>query len=174
MCIRDSSEPGALISVTLGGVTHQAVTNGAGVWQSFFSASEIAPGTYDADITATTTDAAGNTATVTDTVHVDTQVDNLSVAASTVETDGIVSGAEQSDGVVLTGTTEVGSSVSVTLGSETVQAIVDANGNWQAPFAASQIPLGEYEANISVTATDVAGNVATAVSYTHLTLPTKA
>ncbi|WP_415921137.1 Ig-like domain-containing protein [Tateyamaria sp. SN6-1] len=156
-----NADPGALVSVTMQGVTHQAVANQSGVWQAFFAANEITPGTYEAQITATTTDAAGNTATASDTVQVDTRVDNLSVAADVVEGDNIINGAEQADGVVLTGTTEPGSSVMVTLGSQTVQAIVDANGNWSAPFTAGQVPTGEYVTTVSVTATDLAGNVAT-------------
>mmetsp|Transcript_23307 Transcript_23307/g.40435 ORF Transcript_23307/g.40435 Transcript_23307/m.40435 type:complete len:1244 (+) Transcript_23307:230-3961(+) len=156
-----NADPGALVSVTMGGVTHQAVANSAGVWQAFYSAAEITPGTYQADITATTTDAAGNTATATDTVMVDTRVDNLSVSADVIEGDNVISGNEASDGVVITGTTEPGSTVMVTLGSATVQAIVDPNGNWQAPFSPDQVPGGEYVTNVSVTATDVAGNVAT-------------
>ena len=156
-----NADPGALVNVTMDGVTHQTVANSSGVWQAYFSASEIRPGTYDAQISATTTDAAGNVATVTDTVHVDTRVDNLSVAADVIEGDNIISAAERADGVVLTGTTEPGSTVSVTMGNHTVQAIVDANGNWQAPFTVAQIPEGEYTTNVSVTATDRAGNVAT-------------
>ncbi|MBV7409001.1 MULTISPECIES: Ig-like domain-containing protein [Roseobacteraceae] len=156
-----TSDPGAVVDVTLHGVTHQTVTGTNGTWQAFFAASEIPEGTYDAQISATTTDAAGNTATVTDTVHVDTRVDNLSVAADAIEGDNIISEAERLDGTVVTGTTEPGSTVTVTMGSHTVPAIVDANGNWQAPFTADQIPQGEYTTDVSVTATDVAGNVAT-------------
>ncbi|MEL7260448.1 MAG: Ig-like domain-containing protein [Pseudomonadota bacterium] len=156
-----TADPGALVSVTMGGVTHQAVANGSGTWQAFFAANEVAPGTYEAQITATTTDAAGNTATATDRVQVDTQVDNLSVDADQIEGDGIISGTERADGVVLTGTTEPGSTVMVTMGSETVQAVVDANGNWSAPFTANQVPTGETVTDITVTATDLAGNIAT-------------
>ncbi|WP_299623043.1 Ig-like domain-containing protein [uncultured Tateyamaria sp.] len=156
-----NADPGALVSVTMGGVTHQAVANSAGVWQAFYSANEIAPGTYQADIVATTTDAAGNTATATDTVMVDTHVDNLSVSADIIEGDNVISGAEATDGVIVTGTTEPGSTVFVTLGGVTVQAIVDANGNWQAPYTPEQVPGGEYMTEVSVTATDLAGNVAT-------------
>ncbi|MEO0865927.1 MAG: Ig-like domain-containing protein, partial [Pseudomonadota bacterium] len=156
-----NAEPGALISVTMQGITHQAVANSSGVWQAFFGANEIPGGTYEAQITATTTDAAGNTNTVQDTVQVDTRVDNLSLAADAVAGDNVISGAEQAQGVVLTGTTEIGSTVMVSLGNHTVQAIVDANGNWSAPFAPTQIPVGEYTTPVSVTATDRAGNVAT-------------
>lgn len=155
-----NSDPGALVSVTMNGVTHQAVANGAGVWQAFFAANEIPQGTYQAQITATTTDAAGNTATASDTVQVDTRVDNLSLSSDPIEGDNIINAAEQSDGVVLTGTTEPGSTVLVTMGTHTVQAIVDAQGNWHAPFTPAQVPLGEYITNVSVTATDLAGNVA--------------
>ena len=155
-----NADAGAVVNVTMQGVTHQTIAGSNGIWQAYFAASEIAPGTYDAQITATTTDAAGNTATVFDTVHVDTRVDNLSVDADQIGGDNIISGAEQADGAILTGTTEPGSTVSVSMGSHTVQAVVDADGNWQAPFAASQIPLGEYTADVIVTATDQAGNVA--------------
>ncbi|WP_299730280.1 Ig-like domain-containing protein [uncultured Tateyamaria sp.] len=155
-----NSDPGALVSVTMNGVTHQAVANGAGVWQAFFAANEIPEGTYQAQISATTTDAAGNTATASDTVQVDTRVDNLSLSADAIEGDNVINAVEQSDGVVLTGTTEPGSTVLVTMGAHTVQAIVDAQGNWHAPFTPAQVPLGEYTTDVSVTATDLAGNVA--------------
>ncbi|MEL6808806.1 MAG: Ig-like domain-containing protein, partial [Pseudomonadota bacterium] len=155
-----NADPVAVVSITMNGVTHQAVANGAGVWQAFYSAADIPQGTYQAQITATTTDAAGNTATASDTVQVDTQVDNLSVAADVIEGDNVISEAERADGVVLTGTTEPGSTVMVTMGAHTVPAIVDAQGNWHAPFTPAQIPLGEYITDVSVTATDLAGNVA--------------
>ena len=154
------ADAGAVVSVIMNGVTHEVVANGAGVWQAVYSAAEIPQGTYQSQITATTTDAAGNTATVSDTVPVDTQVDNLSLAADVIEGDNVISEAERADGVVLIGTTEPGSTVMVTMGAQTVQATVDAQGNWQAPFTPAQIPLGEYVTDVSVTATDLAGNVA--------------
>ncbi|MFT5784772.1 MAG: hypothetical protein ACI9KK_000115 [Ascidiaceihabitans sp.] len=155
-----TADAGAIVQVTLGGVTHSVVANGNGVWQAAYSAGEIPAGTYVADITATTTDAAGNSRTVTDSVNVDTRVDNLSVSADIIEGDNVINAAELSDGVVLTGTTEAGSSVNVTVGNVTVQAVVDANGNWTANFAASQIPTGEYTTDVTVNATDAAGNTA--------------
>ncbi|MEO0938013.1 MAG: Ig-like domain-containing protein [Pseudomonadota bacterium] len=156
-----TADPGAIVDVTLGTVTHTVVANAAGVWQALYTAAEIPEGTYTADITATTTDAAGNTLTRTDSVNVDTSVDNLSVSADLIENDNIISEAERVDGVPITGTTEPGSTVRVTLGAATVEAIVDAAGNWTASFAPDQIPTGEYTTDVSVTATDAAGNVAT-------------
>lgn len=155
-----TADAGAIVQVTLGGVTHSVVANGNGVWQAAYTAAEIPAGTYVADITATTTDAAGNSRTVTDSVNVDTRVDNLSVSADAIEGDNVINAVELSDGVALTGTTEVGSSVSVTVGNATVQAVVDGNGNWTANFATSQIPTGEYTTGVTVNATDAAGNTA--------------
>ncbi len=129
-----TADPGAVVQVTLGTVTHTVVANAGGVWQAYYSAAEVPEGTYAADITATTTDSAGNTLTATDSVNVDTRVDNLSVSADVIEGDNMISGAERADGVQLTGTTEAGSTVMVTLGTATVQAIVDAHGNWVANF----------------------------------------
>ncbi|MEM8578371.1 MAG: Ig-like domain-containing protein, partial [Pseudomonadota bacterium] len=156
-----TADPGAIVSVTLGGVTHQVVTGANGVWQSTYTAAEIPEGVYTADITATTTDSAGNTLTRTDSVQVDTRVDNLSVSADVIEGDNMISGAERADGVILTGTTEPGSTVSVSLGGATVQAVVAADGTWTASYPASAIPEGEYTTGVTVTATDAAGNVAT-------------
>ena len=157
-----TADANAIVQVTLGGVTHSVVADGSGVWQAAYSAGEIPEGTYVANITATTTDAVGNSRTVTDSVNVDTRVDNLSVSANIIEGDNVISAAELSDGAQLTGTTEVGSSVTVTVGAVTVQAVVDGNGNWTADFASNQIPTGEYTIGVTVNATDAAGNTASA------------
>ena len=155
-----TADPGAVVSVSLAGVSVDTVAGASGAWQAFFAASDVTPGTYEASITATTTDAAGNTATASDTVQVDTRVDNLAITSNGGGGDDIISGAEQAAGVVIGGTTEVGSTVTVSLGSQTVPAQVDAAGNWTANFAPSQIPTGELEATVTVNATDAAGNVA--------------
>ena len=155
------ANPGAVVSVTMGGVTHNVTTGANGIWQAPFAASEITPGTYDAPITATITDAAGNTKTVTDSVHVDTGVDNFDLSDTPIESNNEVNAVEAADGVVLTGTTEPGSTVQVTLGGVTHNAVVDANGNWTVTFPSTDIPDGEYDAPVTVTTTDVAGNVET-------------
>ncbi|MEP3054736.1 Ig-like domain-containing protein [Ascidiaceihabitans sp.] len=156
-----TADPSAIVTVTMGGVSHTVVTGANGVWNATFAAGEIAPGTYTANIEATTTDAAGNTRTATDSVQVDTQVDNMSVSANTVAGDGVINASEQASGVTITGTTEPGSSVMVTLGGVTVPATVDANGNWTAAYQSNQITTGEQNVALEVTATDAAGNVAT-------------
>ena len=156
------SVPGAVVNITLGGVTQTAVADTDGSWQSFFAASDVAPGTYDATIVATSTDAAGNTNTVTENVRVDTAVDGFAMDMP-IEGDNIVSGAEYANNVEVSGTVEPGSTVAVTIDGVTIDATVDAAGNWQAVFTSDQLPDGEYDADVTVLATDPAGNMASLV-----------
>ena len=154
-----TGDAGATITVTMNGVSHDAVADASGNWEAFFSASEVAAGVYTAEITATIIDAVGNTRTATDSVEVDTRVDNLSVAADDIAVDNIINAVEADGNVTVTGTTEVGStSVVVTMGGLTSNAVVDAEGNWSAEFDGTALTAGTYTADVGVTATDAAGN----------------
>ena len=162
--LNGTSNPNAVVTVTMGGVSHTVNADAAGNWTTTYSNAEITPGEYTANITATTTDSAGNTLNASDSVQVDTRVNNLAINADTVEGDGVINAAERLEGggVQVTGTTEIGStSVIVTLNGVAVNAVVSANGNWTATYAASQVAEGTYNAAVSVDATDAAGNTAT-------------
>ncbi|WP_323802877.1 Ig-like domain-containing protein [Sulfitobacter litoralis] len=162
VAISGTADAGAVVQVTLAGVTHTVVANGSGQWTAYYAAGEVAQGVYTADISATTTDAAGNSRSASDSVRVDTRVDNLSL--NTVEGDDIISGAERlaNGGVLVTGTAEIGSSIIVTLDGASVNGAVDANGNWSVTFAPGQVSQGTINTTVSVKATDAAGNTATA------------
>jgi len=162
VAISGTADAGAVVQVTLAGVTHTVVANGSGQWTAYYAAGEVAQGVYTADISATTTDAAGNSRSASDSVRVDTRVDNLSL--NTVEGDDIISGAERlaNGGVLVTGTSEIGSSIVVSLGGASVNGAVDANGNWSVTFAPGQVSQGTINTTVSVKATDAAGNTATA------------
>lgn len=162
--INGTSDAGAIVEVTLGGVSHTVTTGSNGQWSATFGSHEITQGTYTADITATSTDVAGNTRTVTGTVDVDTQVDNLGISTNAIEGDNVINAVEVSDGVAITGTVEVGSTVSVTIGGVTHPATVDGSGNWTVTFDAGDFPGGEYNADIQVAVTDLAGNTDTVSS----------
>ena len=154
-----TADAGALVTVTMEGVSKNVVANSAGKWEASYSASDVAAGVYTAEITATTTDAYGNSRSASDSVEVDTRVDNLTIAAGDIATDNIISASEYGGNVTVTGTTEVGStSVMVTMGGVTLPATVDAAGNWSAEFSASVLDEGTYTADIHVVATDAAGN----------------
>ncbi|KMK66738.1 Ig-like domain-containing protein [Puniceibacterium sp. IMCC21224] len=155
-----TSDAGQDVVVTLDGVSVTVPTGANGIWVANFAADQITPGTHDAQITATITDPAGNTLTRTDSVRVDTEVENFAVTATPGGADDVVNGVEASAGITLSGTTEVGATVSVALGDVTHAATVDAAGNWSVDFAANEIAEGQYTATAHVATTDAAGNTA--------------
>ncbi len=156
-----TAEAGASVAVTLGGVTHAATVAGDGSWTADFSAAEIPTGEQVLNVTARATDAAGNIATATGTVDVDTFVRNFAITSTPGGADQVLNAAEAAQGLTLTGTTEPGSTVMLTLAGVTQSASVDANGNWTASFAAGQLPSGEQTVVLSAVATDAAGNTET-------------
>lgn len=153
-----TTEPGSAVEVTMNGHTHDAIVASDGTWQVVFSTSEIPMGTTVTTMTAVATDAAGNVDTITREVAIDRDAGVLTISSDPVETDDIVNQAEAADGVVLTGTADPGAMVQISMAgvSHTVQA--DADGNWQADFASSEVAPGLYTAQISATTTDSAGN----------------
>lgn len=161
LTLTGTGEPGASVSVAVEGVTRTATVAADGTWAAEFEAGALPPGEYDTTVSVTSTDAAGNTATATADLHVDTLVDPLTLASGGFGVDNTVNAAERSGGVTLTGTVEPGSTVVVQLGTAQATATVDADGNWSADFAASEIPAGSYDAEVVVTATDAAGNTDT-------------
>ncbi|MEM5519810.1 hypothetical protein [Sulfitobacter sp. AS59] len=161
VAISGTADAGAVVTVTLAGAVTTTRADENGQWTSHYAPGDVAQGVYTADITATITDAVGNTRTETDSVRVDTRVDGLSL--NTVEGDNIISGAERltNGGVLVTGTSETGGSVSVTLGDSSASGAVDAGGNWAVTFAPDQVQEGTTNTTAVVEATDAAGNTAT-------------
>lgn len=157
--ISGTATPGMTITVGLGTATQQVVSDAAGNWSVTFAAADVPTGNATLPVTASITDAAGNSASASDTVNLDTLVENFATSGALIEGDDVINAGERADGVTLTGTVEPGSTVSVQMGAVTHAATVDGSGNWSVDFAATDIPTGTYSAPISVTATDVAGNV---------------
>ena len=157
-----TTEAGSTVVVEFGGQSVSVVSGSNGQWSANFAASSVQSNAeYTANMTATATDPAGNVSVITNAVQVDTWVNNLTTT-DPVEGDNIVNGAEASDGVTLGGTVEAGSTVVVTFahpgGVLTQNATVDANGNWSVTYAGADVPAGEYDANITIAATDAHGN----------------
>jgi len=146
----------------------QVVADANGNWTTTFPRGDIPTGTGTLPITATITDQVGNSKTVSDTVGYDTEVVNYTQSSTPIEGDDVINLVERSDGVTLTGTVEAGSTVVVQMGGARATAVVDANGNWSADFAAGSIPQGTYDAAITVTATDRPGNVSTLTDTVHV------
>lgn len=155
--ISGTGEAGASLNVTIGTVTKETTVAEDGSWSVSFSTSEVDGGEYESDVTIVSTDSYGNSTTVVETLVVDT-VSNVTFAGSNAGADGVVNGAEHASGVTLTGTTQPGSTVVVSLDGVQHNATVDAQGNWSVSYSASEVRTGDYTGNVSVTATDTVGN----------------
>ncbi len=159
-----TAQPGASVAVTFGTVTQTVVAGADGTWSTTYAASDVPTGELEVPVSVTATDAAGNTASTTGSVDVDTITD-VTVDTSTVGgSDTVVNGVEQPNGVTLTGTAQPGASVAVTFGTVTQTVVAGSDGTWATTYAASDVPTGELDVPVSVTATDAAGNTATATS----------
>ncbi|AUQ51366.1 Bacterial Ig-like domain protein (group 3)/Putative flagellar system-associated repeat protein [Phaeobacter inhibens] len=153
-----TAEAGSSVVVTFQGVSRTVTADAQGNWSASYLSSEIATGTYDASVSAVATDTSGNTSSTSTSIPVDTET---TASLDAVQAgDNVISAPEATSGVTLTGKAEAGASVAVTLEGTTHTVTADAQGNWSADFASSEIPTGEYDANVSVTATDALGNTA--------------
>ncbi|PZX09530.1 Ig-like domain-containing protein [Celeribacter halophilus] len=156
--ISGTATAGETVTVTLAGVSHTVTSTPSGTYSAFFAASEITAGEYDSTVTATLTDAAGNSTTVQSAVEIDTFVSNFAETGVQGGADGVVSYAEAQAGVALSGTVEVGSTVTVTYQNQSYTATVDGAGNWSATIPTSALPSGEGTADVTISAKDPAGN----------------
>ena len=88
---------------------------------------------------------------------------SVSIAADLVETNGIISAGELADGsFTVTGQTDPGASVLVTIGDTSLPAAVGSDGAWSVDFPSSVAPAGEHSLVVTAQATDAQGNTADA------------
>lgn len=165
--VTGTTQPGSSVVVTVGGVSTNATVAPDGTWTVTVPAEAFPGGEYDTNIQVTATDEHGNTAEASRTIRVDT-VAEVTIDADPVEGDNVVNAVEVSDGVILTGTTQPGSTVMVTVGGVATEATVDANGTWSVTIPGDAFPDGEYDTTVVVSATDAAGNTAEASRTIHI------
>ncbi|MEM7510478.1 MAG: Ig-like domain-containing protein [Bacteroidota bacterium] len=133
-----TAQPGSTVEVTFNDVTQDATVDDAGNWTATYDPSDIPSGETQVDVSATATDAAGNTSTASGTVNVDTLVNTLEFTSTSGGADGVINAAEAASGLVVTGNTEPGSTVVVTMGAASTTAVVAPDGTWTANSVDSQ------------------------------------
>ncbi|OUS35462.1 hypothetical protein A9Q94_12890 [Rhodobacterales bacterium 56_14_T64] len=91
----------------------------------------------------------------------DTTPPTVDITSGTQSTGDIVNAAEHSGNPVITGTGEPGATVTLEINGTSRTTTVANDGSWSMAFDSSEILTGEYNTNIAVTTTDIAGNSAT-------------
>lgn len=154
--LQGTSEPGSIINVIIGGMTLTTITNAEGYW-SLSPGTNLPDGIYHYQVTAT--DDAGNTATVTNSVTIDATAPDvtfaLSDATDTGQQDDFLTKIPQP---ALTGKTEPGANVMLTLNGHVYEGTADQQGQWEFKITPA-LDDGSYD--FTVTITDIAGNTAT-------------
>ncbi len=161
-------EAGSSVTVTVQGVTRTASVTASGEWSVTFEGGSLPVGEYNTNIVVNATDAAGNTASITHGVRVDTVVGDVTLSADPIEIDDIVNAVEREDGVLIYGTATAGFDVTVTLGGAIHVVVADADGNWSSLFLKAEIPGGTYDAPITASITDTAGNFKSVSDTVHI------
>ncbi len=153
-------DPATTISVTVDGVTYDAVNNGDGTWTLDLSAEtvvpELAEGTYEVSVTATDTVGHTGSDSTTDELTID-----LTDPVITINDPGTVTTASP----VLTGTVtdaDTEATVRVSIDGVVYEAVNNGDGTWTLDLSDEEIALvldeGDYEINAA--AIDAAGNSA--------------
>ncbi len=155
--ITGTGAPGSDVTVTVGTTEVTTTVEDDGTWGVSIPVDELpVDGNYDVDVHVVDPDGyefdLDGPSVVIDTV-VDVDID-----AGQAGGDDMINAAEAADGVTLTGTAEAGATVEVTFQGVTRTVTATDAGTWSADFAATEIAAGEYDAEVSVTATDSFGN----------------
>ena len=147
--VSGSGEPGSSVEATIDGQVLSAVVDGTGSWSvSVPLALALDDGTYPVSVEST--DLAGNTASTSQDLTVDSQT-FVAVSSPSLTTDSTP---------VISGTGEPGSSVSVSVGGQSLTVTVAPDGTWSVTVPSA---LGDASYPVSILATDALGNTATAV-----------
>ncbi len=157
-------EDGQTVAVVLNGSTY-STTVSAGAWSILVGSSAVAAlvdGNYT--ISATALDVPGNPATATRVMAVDT---GATLAIDAIDVDDIVNHDEKAQSLVVSGTStglEAGRTVTVLVAGQNYTASVGVGGAWSVTvLPAILAPLADGGYEVSVSATDLAGNPATAI-----------
>ncbi len=109
-------------------------------------------------------DKAGNPATVDHNLTVDTSVPVVTI--NTVAGDDVINAVEHTQAQIISGSATgamTGSTVTVTLGSNTYTTVLDASGNWSVGVPANVVSaLANGMVTLTASVTDAGGNSGTA------------
>ncbi|MFE8045400.1 beta strand repeat-containing protein, partial [Brenneria goodwinii] len=176
-------QAGDTVTVTVGGQSYQttvtAASDGSNIW-SVSVPGEVLAGNTQIHAEVTTSDAAGNPATAT-TDHsyaVDTVAPEAAISIDTITADNVINAAESNQTINVTGqvgaNVQAGDTVTVTVGGESYQTTVNADGTTWSVGVPGNVLAGNSSVNATVTTSDAAGNTTTAESSRGYTVDTVA
>ncbi|KFX10130.1 Ig-like domain-containing protein, partial [Pectobacterium betavasculorum] len=161
-------QAGDAVTVTVGTETYQTTVNADGKTWSVNVPGAVLAANGDISATVTTRDTAGNvtTANSTHAYGVDTDAPVASISIDDVTSDNVINASESGQSIAVTGQVgnevQAGDAVTVTVGSETYQTTVNADGKTWSVNVPGSVLAANGDVSATVTTRDTAGNVTTA------------
>lgn len=156
-----TAEAGQTVTVTLNGENYTGTVQTDGSWSVSVPQADVSALTAsNYTVSAAVNDKAGNPASVNHNLTVDTSVPVVTI--NTVAGDDVINATEHAQAQIISGSATgaaTGSTVTVTIGTNTFTTVLDASGNWSVGVPASVVSaLANGTVTINASVTDVAGN----------------
>ncbi|MEF4830887.1 Ig-like domain-containing protein [Escherichia coli] len=156
-----TAEAGQTVTVTLNGANYTGTVQTDGSWSISVPPADLSALTASIyTVSAAVSDKAGNPTSVNHNLTVDTSVPVVTI--NTVAGDDVINAAEHAQAQIISGSATgaaTGSTVTVTIGSNTFTTVLDASGNWSIGVPASVVSaLANGTVTINASVTDAAGN----------------
>ncbi|EPB8683340.1 Ig-like domain-containing protein [Escherichia coli] len=156
-----TAEAGQTVTVTLNGTNYTGTVQTDGSWSVSVPSADLSTLTAsNYTVSAAVSDKAGNPASVNHNLTVDTSVPVVTI--NTVAGDDVINATEHAQAQIISGSATgaaTGSTVTVTIGTNTFTTVLDASGNWSVGVPASVVSaLVNGTVTINASVTDAAGN----------------
>ena len=156
-----TAEAGQTVTVTLNGANYTGTVQTDGSWSISVPPADLSALTAsNYTVSAAVSDKAGNPASVNHNLTVDTSVPVVTI--NTVAGDDVINATEHAQAQIISGSATgaaTGSTVTVTIGTNTFTTVLDASGNWSVGVPASVVSaLANGTVTINASVTDAAGN----------------
>ncbi|WP_447885379.1 Ig-like domain-containing protein [Serratia fonticola] len=158
-------QAGQTVTITLNGKTYSAVVQGDGSWSLSLPAADLAAlANGSITLNATVTDKAGQSANAHENITVDLTAPVLTV--NKLAGDDVLNAAEAQTSQTLSGTSNPGQTIVVTLNGKTYTTVTGGDGKWSLVLPAADLQaLAQGDNTLTVTATDAAGNSTTVTEH---------
>ncbi|ENA6511606.1 Ig-like domain-containing protein [Escherichia coli] len=156
-----TAEAGQTVTVTLNGENYTSTVQTDGSWSVSVPPADLSALTAsNYTVSAAVSDKAGNPASVNHNLTVDTSVPVVTI--NTVAGDDVINATEHAQAQIISGSATgaaTGSTVTVTIGTNTFTTVLDSSGNWSVGVPASVVSaLANGTVTINASVTDAAGN----------------